>query len=593
MNALPLLPDSAPFAPEEITALNGVIARSTTEQRSWLSGFLAGLSAANRAVVGGVPANAIAPAARQLLTILYGSESGNAEAVADAAKRLAGKRGFAPRLVDMAEADLAALSAAGALMVVVSTWGEGEPPQRAAAFYRSLLADDAPRLEGLRYAVLALGDRAYAQFCATGREIDERLAALGAERTAERVDCDLDFEAPAEAWTTASLDALRRDETDGSAIIHVDFAPTIPAETAPAWTRRRPFAAEITEMVTLNGSGSSKQTVHLELSVAGSGIGYEPGDALAVVPENDPATAEAVMSAAQLGGDDALREELIAAYDVTTLTRPVVESYATLTGDKAIAALAEESAFRAYVDGRQVLDLLAEHPHRLSADQLRGLLRPLPARSYSIASSLKLVPDEAHLLVAPVRYRTHGRDRLGVASTFLADRRHAGGTARVFLKPNRHFRLPADPATPIVMIGPGTGVAPFRAFLQEREAVGAQGRSWLFFGERNFTHDFLYQLDWQAWLKEGVLTRMDVAFSRDQRDKVYVQHRLWERRAELWAWLQDGAHLYVCGDEKQMAKDVDAVLRRIAIDQAGFTAEGATEHLAALVRGGRYLRDVY
>ncbi|MFN4090803.1 MAG: sulfite reductase flavoprotein subunit alpha, partial [Alphaproteobacteria bacterium] len=538
-------------------------------------------------------ANAPLPAARQPLTILYGTESGNAEAVADAAKRIAGRAGFAARLVDMADADLGSLKDAGALMVVVSTWGEGEPPQRAAAFYAALLAEDAPRLDGLCFSVLALGDRAYAQFCEVGRRIDERLAELGAERAAGRVDCDLDFEAPAEAWTREALQALRKPDADGpgAAVIHVDFALAPPA--LQDWTRSRPFEAEITEAVNLNGSGSSKQTVHLELSLAGSGIRYEPGDALAVVPENDPGTVEAVMNAAGLGGDDALRAALLVGHDVTTLTRPMVEGYAALTGDPAVAALAEEGRFRAYAEGRQVLDLVADHPHRLTPEQLKGLLRPLPARSYSLASSLDLVPDEAHLLVAPVRYETHGRGRLGVASTFLADRRRAGERVRVFLKPNRHFRLPADPGVPVVMIGPGTGIAPFRAFLQQREAAGVTGRSWLFFGERNFTHDFLYQLDWQAWLKEGVLTRMDVAFSRDQAAKVYVQHRMWERRAELWAWLQDGARLYVCGDEKQMARDVHAMLRRIAADRGGLGAEAVDAYVAGLIRDGRYLRDVY
>lgn len=588
MSAAPLLPASAPFAADEIDALNGVIARSNAEQRSWLSGFLAGLQAAGHPTA----ANAAAPAARQPLTILYGTESGNSEAVADAAKRAAGRAGFAARLVDMADADLASLKDAGALMVVASTWGEGEPPQRAAPFYDALLADNAPRLDGLRFSVLALGDRAYARFCEVGRRIDERLAALGAERAAERVDCDLDYETVAGVWTQQALQALHRDDVAGAAVIHVDFAPA-PAAEVPAWSRNRPFEAEIAEAVNLNGSGSSKQTIHLELSLAGSGIRYEPGDALAVVPENDPATVEAVMEAVGLGGDGALRATLLAAHDVTSLTRPVVEGLAAFTDDATIAGLAEDARFRTYAEGRQVLDLLTEHPHRLTADQLRGLLRPLPARSYSIASSLKLAPDEAHLLVAPVRYHSLDRDRRGVASTFLVDRRRPGDVARVFLKPNRHFRLPADMETPIVMIGPGTGVAPFRAFLQEREAVGARGRSWLFFCDRNFTHDFLYQLDWQAWLKDGVLSRMDVAFSRDQSAKVYVQHRMWERRADLWAWLQDGARLYVCGDEKQMAKDVDAMLRHIAADQGGLGEDAAADFVAGLARDGRYLRDVY
>ncbi|MDE2004840.1 MAG: sulfite reductase subunit alpha, partial [Betaproteobacteria bacterium] len=398
---------------------------------------------------------------------------------------------------------------------------------------------------------------------------------------------------PAAQWTAGALSALReraaKTETQ-AAVIHVDFASQ-PA--ASLYSKTQPFEAEITEVVNLRGTGSSKQTLHLELSLVGSGMTYEPGDSLAVMPHNDPEMVDAVLTATGLNGDEDLRRELIERHDVTTLTRPALEHYQIATNDRELRALIEGPALREFMEHRQLIDLFEAFPQRLTRPTLMRLLRPLPARHYSIASSLKAAPDEAHLLVAPVRYEAYGRRRKGVASTYMSDRRHAGDRLRVYVKPNKHFRLPADLDVPIVMIGPGTGVAPFRAFLQEREAIGAHGRSWLFFGDRNFTHDFLYQLEWQDYLKRGFLSRLDVAFSRDQPEKHYVQHRLWERRAELHAWLEDGAHIYVCGDEKQMAKDVDAMLKRIVIDRGGLDDDAAESYLAALRRDGRYRRDVY
>ncbi|HET6520827.1 MAG TPA: hypothetical protein VFG47_13555, partial [Geminicoccaceae bacterium] len=284
---------------------------------------------------------------------------------------------------------------------------------------------------------------------------------------------------------------------------------------------------------------------------------------------------------------------LAADYDITALTRPVIEAYAGLTEDARLAALAQGDGLPASLTGRQIIDLLEDFPHGLTAEQLASILCKLPPRLYSVASSLKAAPDEAHLLLAAVRYESHGRKRSGVASTFVADRLKAGDRLRVYVKPNKHFRLPADPDRPVIMVGPGTGVAPFRAFLQERQAAGAAGRSWLFFGDRRYTHDFLYQLDWQEFHKDGALTRIDVAFSRDQPEKVYVQHRMWERRRELFAWLEDGAHLYVCGDERRMAKDVDATLHAIVADAGGRTRDDATAYVAALKREARYQRDVY
>jgi sulfite reductase (NADPH) flavoprotein alpha-component len=576
-----MLPATAPFAADQIADLNRVIAATTMEQRAWLSGFLAGLQAANdpQSAVPAAP-----PARRAPLTILFGTESGNAELLAGQARKAAAKLGFAAKVVDMADFSPAQAAATENLLIVASTWGEGDPPQRAVDFFEALMADDAPRFENTRYAVLALGDRAYAQFCEIGRRIDERLIALGGARIAERIECDLDFETPATSWIDQTLERLNAEvggKAANASVIHVDFAR--PGVEGPS--RARPFAAEISETIRLSGSRSTSDTHHVALSLEGSGIAYEPGDSLGVLPSNDPALADAVLAAAGLSGDAALRGALIDRLDITTLTINQAADFSRLTGIEAPPA--------DWVAGRQILDLLDLAPGRISAEQLTTLLRPLPPRYYSIASSRKAVGEEAHLLVAALRYASHGRARAGVASVDITERRRTGDRLGVFLRPNPHFRLPADDSRPVIMIGPGTGVAPFRGFLQEREATGAAGRNWLVFGHRNYLHDFLYQLEWQDWLKSGRLTRLDVAFSRDQPEKRYVQHTLWDRRRELYAWLKDGAALYVCGDANAMAKDVHTVLLRILVDQGRQDAAAAKAELDAIRRDGRYLRDVY
>ncbi len=582
MSAAARLPDNAPFPAESIATLNRVISTTSPTQRSWLAGFLAGIEAS------AAPAVVAPPAIRPALTILFLTESGNSEALALRAKKDASRLGFAPRVVDAADFTPADLK--GTLLVISSTWGEGEPPARATEFYTALMADTAPRLDGVSFAVLALGDRAYAQFCETGKRIDTRLAELGGTRSAALLECDLDYDAPAASWLATTLPALRGSEPEAS-VIHVDFGHV---DTAPAYDRTNPFAAEITDLVNLNGSRSDKQTFHTEISLAGSGLTYLPGDSLGIQPVNDPAAVEAVLAPVGLAGDSALHDVLAEKHDVTTLTGHLIQGYAALVGECGLAALAGDAARLAdYLPGRQVRDLFAEFPHRLQPEQLTSLLRALPPRLYSIASSQASVGDEAHLLIGAVRYATHGIDRAGVASTFVADRRRAGDMLRVHVKPNPHFRLPEDPSTPILMIGPGTGVAPFRAFMQERDVSGAQGKNWLFFGDRSYTQDFLYQLEWQDLLARGVLTRLDVAFSRDQDAKVYVQQRLWENRRDVHAWLQDGAHLYVCGDQTRMARDVHATLRDVIADQGAITPEAAEAELVTLKKQGRYRLDVY
>jgi sulfite reductase (NADPH) flavoprotein alpha-component len=583
MTRTALLPSTAPFGEHDLASLNRVLGTATPVQRAWLAGFLAGLEA------GGAAQPAAQPVARaaEPLTIVFASESGNAERLAGNAAKLARKLGFKPQVTDMADLEVVTLGQAKRLLVVAATWGEGEPPSRATRAYEELIRGPDIKLDGVEYAVLALGDSAYADFCATGRTIDERLAALGGKRVAARVDCDLDFEKPAADWIKSALEALApaRDAADN--VLAVDFTARAGGEVST-----EPVTAEVVEHINLNSSRSGKETIHLALGFEGAAPAYEPGDSLELFPHNDPALVDAILAASGLAADDALRAALLTERDITTLSVPLLERFAAATDNAAVRQIIGAGQARAWVEGRQLIDLLDAYPATLASEQLTALTRPLPPRAYSIASSRKEVGDEAHLLVAAVRYVSHGRARAGVASSFAADRLKPGSTVRIRLKPNRHFRLP-ESGTDAIMIGPGTGVAPFRAFVQERRAVGASGRNWLFFGDRHYTHDFLYQLEWQDALADGVLTRLDLAFSRDAPEKVYVQHRLWERRRELVDWLENGARLYVCGDAKAMAKDVRTGLVRAYGDVKALSPEAAETAVAALERDRRYLQDVY
>jgi sulfite reductase (NADPH) flavoprotein alpha-component len=575
-----------PFPDDQLALVRRLLTSATPEQRHWLSGYIAGFQAANDPKPAPAPAAGPAASPKPALTILYGSESGNAEALAAATRKEVARLGFAAKLRDMADTTPADLARLGSVLVIASTWGEGDPPQRAEAFHAALMADDAPRLDGVHYAVLALGDRAYARFCETGRQFDARFAALGAKRFAPLVECDLDYKPQAAAWTEATLRTLAETQADpGAAVIHVDFRAATPEPDA------HPVAAEVTAHINLNSSRSDIETYHLELSLAGTGFTYEPGDSIGFTPRNDPALVEDVLRTTGRTGDAALREALTTQWDITTLTRRQVAEYGALAGSAALRDLAaDETELATFLQDRQLIDLLTAAPKKLAPEQLTALLRPLPPRYYSVASSQAALGDEAHLLIAKVAWASHGRARKGVASTDAAEHHGIGTTLPITLRPNPHFRLPNDPAAPVIMIGPGTGVAPFRAYLQHREAIGATGRNWLFFGARRFTHDFLYQLEFQDWLQSGVLSRIDLAFSRDQREKIYVQHRMWDARRELYGWLRDGAYVYVCGDVKAMAKDVHAMLLAIIADQSG---GDATTELRELQRAGRYLRDVY
>ena len=583
------IPRTAPFAEDDIEALNRVVGPANPIQRAWLAGFLAGLDAQGGAQARPELAEPAAPPrAAEPITIVYASESGNSERLAGEMAKLARKRGLKPTIIDMADLAVGDLAKSRRLVVIAATWGEGEPPGRAAAGYAALMGERAPRLDGVEFAVLALGDTAYVEFCAIGKAIDARLEALGGKRIAERADLDLDFAAPAARWIDGAVTALapKADPAQpGGQVIAVDFG-------AAAEPNLGPFEAEVTALIDLNSSRSDKETIHLELSFDGKAPAYNPGDSLDLYPVNDPAYVDDLIKAAGLASDAALRDELIANRDVTTLSLKTVETYATATGHHYVKAMIEAGEARDWIAGRQLIDLIAQFPIAITAEQLRALTRPLAPRAYSIASSRREVGDEAHLLVSAVRYESHGRDRTGVASGYVADQLKKGARVRVKLRPNKHFALPAADRD-IIMVGPGTGVAPFRAFVQERRATEATGKSWLFFGDRNYTHDFLYQLEWQDALKDGVLTRMDVAFSRDTPEKVYVQHRLWDRRSELVDWLERGAYFYVCGDAKQMAKDVRATLVAAYADVKGLAPEAAEQAVVELERGKRYLQDVY
>jgi len=580
------LPKAAPFSEEEIETLNSVVGTASPVQRAWLAGFLAGVESVQGGAAA-LPEQAQAPVAAEPLTILFATESGNSEKLASDAAKAARKLGFKPSVVDFADVELASLAKAKNLIVIAATWGEGEPPARATRAYNELMSDAAPKLDGVKFGVLALGDTAYADFCGIGKKLDERFAALGGKRVTQRVDCDLDFEKPAEEWIEKSLKTLAPAEAARGTVIPVDFA------ARQAAINLGPVEAEVQEWIDLNSSRSEKETIHLELSFDGPAPSYKPGDSLEIFPENDPEYVDRLLKAAGASSDDALRAEFLKSRDVTTLSLKTVENYAAATEHQYVRKLIESGEAKSWIEGRQLIDLIEEFPIAISAEQLKSFTRPLAPRAYSIASSRKEVGDEVHLLISTVRYNSHGRDRLGVASGFAGERLKKGDRVRVKVKPNKHFVLPSSNDTDIIMVGPGTGVAPFRSFVQERRAAGAKGKNWLFFGDRSFTHDFLYQLEWQDALKDGSLARMDVAFSRDTPEKVYVQNKLWEQRKDVVNWIENGAHFYVCGDAKSMAKDVRSTLERAYADVKGVSPEIAAQALSKLEREHRYQQDVY
>lgn len=601
MQAKPLDEHASPLNKEQARHFNQLVEMLSPEQASWISGYLAGLTARVEGT-GAVQGEKIGPSR---LTILYGSETGNAAAVAEQARARAAERGLEARVLDMADYPHRELKGETFLLIVTSTHGEGDPPDAAASFHEFLHSRKAPKLNNTQFAVLGLGDSSYEFFCQTAKDFDAQLEKLGATRLHTRIDCDIDYDEPAERWIEEALGAFAQQLESAPSNV-VAFSPLATKTQAKRHDRKHPFPATVLENLTLNGRGSDKETRHIELSLEDSGLVYEPGDALGIVPQNDPQLVAELIETLGLDGaasvpgatgEMSLTQALSRDYEITTLTPRFIERYAEITGAQKLKALLQaedRQALMAYMSGRQIIDVVGEFPAQgLDTSTFIETLRKLPPRLYSIASSLAANPDEAHLTVAAVRYTLFGRARKGVGSTYLADKVKPGDTVPVFVEPNKHFKLPKDSSAPIVMVGPGTGVAPFRAFLQEREIAGDKSKSWLFFGERRFRTDFLYQVEWQRFIKEGVLTRMDVAFSRDEQRKVYVQHRMLENSRELYAWLEEGAYVYVCGDATAMAPDVNEALLSIVEKEGSMTRERALEYLKALQSEKRYQRDIY
>lgn len=568
----------------------------------WLSGYAAGLAGKAEAAPDALEARAAAEPAHALgLSIVYGSQTGNAKRVAERVARQLESAGLKVRLARADAYPLRELATERLLYVVISTQGDGDPPDDARGFIDFLGSRRAPRLDALSFAVLGLGDSSYPQFCLIGRKLDARLAELGAKRAFQLGEADLEIDAVAEPWTQKAL-AHARDALEPQA--HATNVTLLhPRAETQAWSAARPFEAGVLANQRITADGSGKDVRHLELDLAGSGLDYEPGDALGVVPRNPGPLVDAVLEALHLDGDAAitqgnvahtLREWLTSKRELTRLGRPFVATLAERSGDAALKALLQAESgepLRGLLEALQPIDLLRRHPASWTGEALVAALRPLAPRLYSIASSRVAAGNEAHLTVAHVEYATEAGIRWGAASHWLATRTE-GDTVEVYLQPNERFRLPADPDRDIIMVGPGTGVAPFRAFVQQRAAAGATGRNWLLFGNPHLRSDFLYQLEWHAALKDGSLHRIDVAFSRDQSEKIYVQHRLREHGRELHAWLESGAHLYVCG-AATMARDVEAALRDVLSEHGARTPEAADEYIAVLRAQHRYARDVY
>ncbi|TAN04709.1 MAG: assimilatory sulfite reductase (NADPH) flavoprotein subunit [Rhodanobacteraceae bacterium] len=565
----------------------------------WLSGYAAGL--AGRIAPAPDARAAVEPDAGARLTVVYGSQTGNSRRVAEQLARKAGDAGFGVRLARADAYPLRELAEERLLYVVISTQGDGDPPDDARALIDFIGSRRAPKLPALSFAVLGLGDSSYPQFCLTGRKLDARLAELGGKRLFAFGEADLDIDVVAEPWTQQALTHAREVlKTQAPA---TNVTPLRPHVEVQAWSAARPFRAELLANQRITADGSSKDVRHLELDLAGSGFDYEPGDALGVLPRNSEPLVAALLDALHLDGDAAvmqanavhpLREWLTSKRELTRLSRPLVATLAARSGSTALRELLQPEhgeALRRLLETQQPIDLLQRYPANWTGEALVAALRPLTPRLYSIASSRAEVRDEVHLTVAHVEYATEAGTHWGAASHWLATRA-AGETVEVYLERNERFRLPADASRDIIMVGPGTGVAPFRAFLQQRAAAGASGRNWLLFGNPHFRSDFLYQLEWQAALKAGSLQRLDVAFSRDQAEKIYVQHQLREHGRELYAWLEAGAHLYVCG-ATTMARDVEAALRDVIVEQGARAQEAAEAYIAQLRDEHRYSRDVY
>ncbi|EGT4508560.1 NADPH-dependent assimilatory sulfite reductase flavoprotein subunit [Cronobacter sakazakii] len=589
-----------PLSPEQLARLQTATHDFTPTQLAWLSGYFWGM--VNQQPGAAVMQTPAAPAS--VITLISASQTGNARRVAEALRDDLLAAQLNVNLVNAGDYKFKQIAQEKLLIVVASTQGEGDPPEEAVALHKFLLSKKAPKLDGTAFAVFGLGDTSYEHFCQAGKDFDTRLAELGAERLLDRVDADVEYQAAAQAWRQRVVDVLKArvpKEAPSQAAITASGAVNL-VDSTP-YTKESPLTATLSVNQKITGRHSEKDVRHIEIDLGDAGLRYQPGDALGVWYQNDPALVQELLELLWLKGDEPvtvgektlpLSEALQWHFELTVNTAAIVENYATLTRSEALLPLVGDKAkLQDYAARTPIVDMVRFAPAQLEADQLLGLLRPLTPRLYSIASSQAEVENEVHITVGVVRFDIEGRARAGGASSYLADRLEEDSEVRVFIEHNDNFRLPATPETPVIMIGPGTGIAPFRAFMQQREADGATGKNWLFFGNPHFTEDFLYQVEWQRYVKEGLLTRIDLAWSRDQDHKIYVQDKIREQGAELWRWIQEGAHLYVCGDANRMAKDVEQALLEVIAAYGGMDAEAADEYLSELRVERRYQRDVY
>lgn len=598
---------NSPFNQEQAELLNSLLPSLTETQKIWLSGYLtASLSVSNTSSADApeLEAQSGGKTISKEVTILYGSQTGNAQGLAEnAASKLEGND-FQVTISSMSDFKVNNLKKIENLLIAVSTHGEGDPPDNTLSFHEYLHGRRAPSLEGLRYSVLALGDSSYEFFCETGKQFDKRLEELGGTRLFPRMDCDLDYDEPASEWLEGVISSLSEGQVRSAAAVP-EAKASVSEQT---YSRTNPFKAEVLENINLNGRGSNKETHHLELSLEGSGLTFEPGDSLGIYPKNDSDLVDMLLMELDWDPEETvkvnkqgelrqLRESLISDFEITVLTKSLIEQAAQLSGNEDLKELLKpgnEERLKEYREGRDLLDFVRDFGSwGESAQEFVSILRKMPARLYSIASSLSAYPDEVHLTIGAVRYESHGRERKGVCSILCADRLQPGDLLPIYIQHNQNFKQPKNPDTPIIMVGPGTGIAPFRSFIQDREESEAKGKTWLFFGDQHFVTDFLYQTEWQKWLKTGVLTKMDVAFSRDTDEKVYVQDRMREQSGELYEWLQKGAAVYICGDEKNMAHDVHNTLIEIIEKEGNMSHADAQAYLEEMQQNKRYQRDVY
>ena len=588
-----------PLNPEQLARLQAATTDFTPTQLAWVSGYFWGVLNQHSGAATAVPAQA---AEMPGITLISASQTGNARRVAEALRDDLIAAQLNVKLVNAGDYKFKQIASEKLLVIVTSTQGEGESPEEAVALHKFLFSKKAPKLEGTAFAVFGLGDTSYEFFCQSGKDFDSRLAELGAERLLDRVDADVEYQPAAAEWRARVVEVLKSRAPVAAPAQGATSGAVNDIHSSP-YTKEAPLTATLAVNQKITGRDSEKDVRHIEIDLADSGLRYQPGDALGVWYQNDPALVKELVELLWLKGDEPvtvdgktlpLAEALEWHFELTVNTANIVENYATLTRSETLLPLVGDKAqLQHYAATTPIVDMVRFSPAQLDADALIGLLRPLTPRLYSIASSQAEVESEVHITVGAVRYDIEGRARAGGASSFLADRVEEDGEVRVFIEHNDNFRLPANPQTPVIMIGPGTGIAPFRAFMQQRAADGAEGKNWLFFGNPHFTEDFLYQVEWQRYVKEGVLSRIDLAWSRDQQQKVYVQDKLREQGAELWRWINDGAHIYVCGDANRMAKDVEQTLLEVIAEFGAMDAEAADEYLSELRVERRYQRDVY